>query len=124
MSAVAVHRRSVAFPHVVRDELQHAVEVGRFVGALRVALEEESVVLAVDAEVLGAAGGLDGEGEEVVVVRGVPDEESPRGFRPKQGAGLSSAHCPPVKPALLELTNSTHHLLVVSMGAEGLVVQR
>lgn len=113
----------MASSHVVSDQLQHAVEVRRFVRALRVTLEEESVVLAVDAEVFGAAGGLDGQGEEVVVVRRVPDEESPRGFRAEQGAGLSSAHSSPVKPALLELTHSTHHLLVVSMGAEGLVMQ-
>lgn len=59
----------MTFPHVMSDHLQHAVEARRFVSALRVTLEEESVVLAVDAEVFGAARGLDGQGEEVMVVR-------------------------------------------------------
>lgn len=112
------------FPHVVRNEFQHAVKLWKLLGVLSIRLQEEAAVLAVDAQVLRSASCLHGQGEEVVVVCRVADEESAGRLGAQQGAGLPSSDGAPVEATLLELTQSSHHLLVVFMRAEGLVVMR
>lgn len=60
----------------------------------------------------------------MAVVGRVTDEESTGGFSAQQVVGLPTSDGPEVKAAFLELTMSTHHLLVVFMRAEGLVVKQ
>lgn len=109
--------------HVVVHQLQHAVEAGHGLAAARVALQREAAALALDAQVLGARLRLDAEGEEVPLVRAVPDEEGAGGLGAQQHVGLAARHRAPVEAALLQLAHGVHHQLVLALRAERLEAQ-
>lgn len=109
--------------HVVVHQLQHAVEAGHGLAAARVALQREAAALALDAQVLGARLRLDAEGEEVPLVRAVPDEEGAGGLGAQQHIGLATRHRAPVEAALLQLAHGVHHQLVLALRAERLEAQ-
>uniref|UniRef100_A0A8B9C0V8 CDP-diacylglycerol--glycerol-3-phosphate 3-phosphatidyltransferase n=1 Tax=Anser brachyrhynchus TaxID=132585 RepID=A0A8B9C0V8_9AVES len=105
------------------DQLEHAVEAGHGLAAAGVALQGEAAALALDAQVLGARLRLDAEGEEVPLVRAVPDEEGAGRLGAQQQVGLAARHRAPVEAALLQLAHGVHHELVLALGAERLEAQ-
>ena len=95
------------------DELEHAVKAGHLLGVARVRLQVKGAGVALDAQVLGARGSLDTEGEEVAVVRAVAHQEGAGGLGAEHGTGLLAPHGAPVEAALLELAHGRQHQLVL-----------
>ena len=103
------------------DQLEDAVKVGDSQYTFRVCLQEKRGRIALDAQVLGARRRLDTEGEEMAVVRAVPDEEAAGGLGGQHGVGLLATDGAPVESTLLEFVQVGEHQLVLQLGAEGLV---
>lgn len=113
-----------ALGHVVMNQLEDAIKMGSRLDVLGVRLQVERGRVAEDAQVLGARRRLDAEGEQVLVVGAVPDEEGAVGLRGQHEVGLLARHGPPVEAALLQLAHRGQHHLVLRLGAESLVEVR
>lgn len=105
-------------------QLEDAVKVRSRLNVLRVCLQVKRGRVALDAQVLGARRRLDAEGEQVPVVRAVPDEECAGGLGRQHGVGLLPGDGAPVEAALLELVERGEHHLVLRLGGESLVTVR
>lgn len=105
-------------------QLEDAVKVRDGLNVLRVRLQEKRVRVTLDAQVLGARRRLDAEGEQVPVVRAVPDEERAGGLGRQHGVGLLAGDGAPVEAALLELVERGEDHLVLRLGGESLVTVR
>lgn len=77
-----------------------------------------------DAQVLGAGRRLDAEGEQVSVVRAVPDEESAGGLGRQHDVGFLPGDGSPVEATLLQLVERCKDHLVLRLGGESLVTVR
>lgn len=113
-----------ALGHVEVDQLEDAVKVGSRLDVFRVRLQVKSCNVALDAQILRARRCLDAEGEQVPVVRAVPDEEGAGGLGRQHGVGLLPGDGAPVEAALLQLVERGQDHLVLRLGAERLVVVR
>lgn len=123
VDAAAV-RVPFALGHVEVDQLEDAVKVGSRLDVFRVRLKVKGCGVALDAQVLGARRRLHAEGEQVPVVRAVPNEEGAGGLGRQHGVGLLPGDGAPVEAALLQLVERSQDHLVLRLGAERLVVVR
>lgn len=106
------------------DQLEDTVKVGNRLNVLRVCLQVKRGRVTLDAQVLGARRRLDTEGEQVPVVRAVPDQERAGGLGRQHGVGLLPGDGAPVEATLLELVERGEDHLVLRLGGEGLVTVR
>lgn len=113
-----------ALTHVGMDQLKDAVKVGNRLNVLWVCLQVKRGCVTLNAQVLGARRSLDAEGEQVPVVRAVPDEERASGLGCQHGVGLLPSDGAPVEATLLELVERGQDHLVLRLGGEGLVTVR
>lgn len=107
---------ALALRHVVMHQLQDTVKVGNGLNVLRVCLQVKRRRVALDPQVLGARRCLDTEGEQVTVVRAVPDEEGAGGLGCQHGVGLLPIDGAPVEATLLELVERGEDHLVLRLG--------
>lgn len=113
-----------ALRHVVMNQLEHTVKVWDKANVLLVCLQVKRGRVALDAQVLGARRRLDTEGEEVSVVRAVPDQEGAGSLCRQHGVGILPRDRAPVEATLLELVQSVEDHLVLHLGGERFVTVR
>lgn len=113
-----------ALRHVVMYQLEDAVKPGDRFNVLGLCLQVKRSGIAQDAQVLGARLRLDTEGEQVPVVRAVPDEKGAGGLGRQHGVGLLPGDGAPVEAALLHLVECGEDHLVLRLGGKSLVMVR
>lgn len=126
MNIVDIPTASVPFAlsHVEMDQLEDTVKVRNSLNVLRVCLQEKGGRVTLDAQVLGARGRLDTEGEQVPVVGAVPDEERAGCLVRQHGVGILPGDGAKVEATLLEFVERGEDHLVLRLGGESLVKVR
>lgn len=126
VDVVSIPTASVPFAlrHIVMDQLEDAVKVRNRLNVFRVRLQKKRRRVTLDAEVLGSGHRLDAEGEQVTVVRAVPDQEGAGGLGCQHGVGLLSIDGAPVEATLLEFVERGKDHLVLRFRAKSLVTVR